>query len=150
MWQSFCCIVKVDFFSNINDTFSAVHHFCKFFGMSMRIVETLWDLLKRVSLLPKKSCQKHLLWALYFLKVCRKQSPGCWAVGKSAIAVDPKMHHKWVWAFIDVNANLMDIVVNTLYSECKDGADCVHCSEDNAPFTLRNLDFPALNVTFVA
>ncbi len=46
------------------------------------------------------------------MKVYPKQSPGCLAVGKSAGAVDPKTHRKWVWAFIDAVANLVDIVVS--------------------------------------
>ncbi len=44
------------------------------------------------------------------MKVYPKQSPGCLAVG--ADAVDPKTHRKWVWAFIDAIANLVDIVVS--------------------------------------
>jgi hypothetical protein len=48
---------------------------------------------------------------LYFLKVYPKQSRGCWVVGASAGAVDPKMHCKWGWAFIDDIANLVDIAV---------------------------------------
>ena len=54
---------------------------------------------------------KHLLWALHFMKVYPKQSPGCLAVGASAGAVDPKTHRKWVWAFIDAVANLDNVVV---------------------------------------
>jgi hypothetical protein len=34
------------------------------------------------------------------------------AVGASAGAVDPKTHRKWVWAFIDAVANLVDVVVS--------------------------------------
>ena len=53
-----------------------------------------------------------LLWALHFMKVYSKQSPGCSAVGVSAGAVDPKTHRKWVWAFINAVANLVNVVVN--------------------------------------
>ena len=69
-------------------------------------------MLERDSLLPEGSCPKHLLWALHFMKVYPKQSPGCLAVGASAGAVDPKTHRKWVWAFIDAVANLDDVVVS--------------------------------------
>jgi hypothetical protein len=43
-----------------------------------------------------------------------KQSPGCSAVGASVGAVDPKTHHKWVWAFIDAVANLVDVVASKI------------------------------------
>ncbi len=93
-------------------------------------METLWDLLERVSLLPEKNCLKHLLWALYFLKVYPKQGMGCWAIGLSASAVDPKTYHKCVWAFIDAVANVVDVAVSISYSQREDSMDCVHCSED--------------------
>ena len=48
------------------------------------------------------------------MKVYPKQSPGFLAVGASAGAVDPKTHHKWVWAFINAVANLVDVVVSKI------------------------------------
>jgi hypothetical protein len=91
-----------------------VRHFHKFFGISVRVVKILWDLLVRDNLRPKKSRPKHLLWALYFLKVYPKQSLGCSVVGASAGAVDPKTHCKWVWLFINAIANLVDVMVSLL------------------------------------
>ncbi len=73
---------------------------------------TLWELLERDSLLPAKSRPKHLLWAIHFLKVYPKQSPGCLTVGASNGTVDPKTHRKWFWAFIDAIKELMDVVVS--------------------------------------
>jgi len=87
-------------------------HFREFFGTSVLVVEKTWELLERDSLLPEGGHPKHLLWALHFMKVYPKQSPGCSAVGASAGAVDPKTHRKWVWAFIDAVDNLVDIVVS--------------------------------------
>ena len=81
-------------------------HFREFFGTSVLVVEKVWELLKRDSLLPEGGCPKHLLWALHFMKVYPKQSPVCPA------AVDPKTYRKWVWAFIDAVANLVDVVVS--------------------------------------
>jgi hypothetical protein len=46
------------------------------------------------------------------MKVYPKQGPGCSVVGASAGAVDPKTHHKWVWAFIKAIAKLVDMVVS--------------------------------------
>ncbi len=51
-----------------------------------------------------------ILWRI--LKVYPKQSMGCLAVGASVGAVDPKTHRKWVWAFIDALADLVDVVVS--------------------------------------
>ena len=61
----------------------------------------------------------YLLWALHFMNVYPKQSPGCSAVNASASAVDPKTHRKWVWAFINAVTNLVDVVVSK--SHCGDG-----------------------------
>jgi hypothetical protein len=93
-------------------TTEETRHFREFFGTSVLIVEKTWELLKRDSLLPEGGRPKHLLWALYFMKVYPKQSPGCSAVGASAGAVDPKTHRKWVWAFINTIANLVNVVVS--------------------------------------
>ncbi len=78
----------------------------------MLIIKKTWELLKRDSLLPEGGRPKHLLWALHFMKVYPKQSPGCSSVGASTGAVNPKTHRKWVWAFIDAVANLVDTVVS--------------------------------------
>jgi hypothetical protein len=87
-------------------------HFREFFGTSVLVVEKVWELLERDSLLPEGGHPKHLLWALHFMKVYPKQSPGCSAVGASAGAVNPKTHRKWVWAFLDAVANLDYVVVS--------------------------------------
>ena len=89
-------------------------HFREFFGAPIHVVEIVWELIKRDSLLPEGGRPKHLLWALHFLKVYPKQSPGCSAVGASAGAVDPKTHQKWVWLFIDALVGLMDVVVSKI------------------------------------
>ena len=47
------------------------------------------------------------------MKAYPKQSLGCSTVlGKSASAVDPKTPCKWVWAFINIMANLVNAVVS--------------------------------------
>ena len=80
----------------------------------MLIVKKIWELLDRDSLLPEPEggCPKHLLWALHFMKVYPRQSPGCSAVGAFARAVGPKTQRKWIWAFINAVANLDDVVVS--------------------------------------
>jgi hypothetical protein len=89
-------------------------HFCEFVGTSLVIVEKLGELLDRESLLPYGCDPKHLLWALHFMKVYPKQSTGCSAVGASAGAVNPKTHRKWIWAFIEAFAELIDEVVSLI------------------------------------
>ena len=59
-------------------------HFHEFFGTCVLVVKKIWELLERDSLLPKGCRPKHLLWALHFMKVYPKQSPGCSAVGALA------------------------------------------------------------------
>ena len=86
--------------------------FCEFFGTSVRVVETVWELIFRNELRPMGGRPEHLLWALYFLKVYPKQGPGCSVVGASNGAVDPKTHRKWVWAFIEAISELVDVVVS--------------------------------------
>ena len=78
----------------------------------MLVIKKTWELLKRDSLLPEGGRPKHLLWALRFLKVYPKQSPGCLAIGASAGANNPKTHCKWVWAFINAITNLVAAVVS--------------------------------------
>ena len=90
-------------------------HFREFFGTSVVVVEKVWTLLERDSLLPEKCDPKHLLWALHFMKVYPKQSSGCSSVGASDGAVDPKTHKKWVWAFIEAIAELVDVVVSQMW-----------------------------------
>ncbi len=72
----------------------------------------VWDVLGEGGLRPKKSKPKHLLWALYFLKVYPREGPGCSAVGGSKSAIDPKTMRKWVWLFFEHIAELADHVVS--------------------------------------
>ncbi len=58
---------------------------------------------------------EHLLWALYFMKVYPKQGPGCSVVGTSAGVVDLKTHRKWVGAYVEAIAELVNVVVSLLY-----------------------------------
>jgi hypothetical protein len=49
------------------------------------------------------------------MKVYPKPGPGCLVVGVSASAVDLKTHRKWVWAYFEAIAKLVDLVVSLLY-----------------------------------
>ncbi len=60
----------------------------------------------------KKSKHKHLLFALYFLKICSREGPRCSTVGGSKGAIDPKTMRKWVWLFLKCIAKLADCVVS--------------------------------------
>ena len=77
----------------------------------MLVIKKTWELLGTPST-QRVAAQKHLLWALHFMKVYSKQVSGYSAIGALAGAVDPKNHRKWVWAFIDAVANLVDTVVS--------------------------------------
>ena len=91
-----------------------IRAFRETFGTSMPIVSMVWSMLLEEDVLPEGGRPKHLLWALHFLKVYPLQAPGCAAVGGSAGAVDAKTHKKWVWAFIDAIAELVDEVVSKI------------------------------------
>jgi hypothetical protein len=86
--------------------------FREFFGTSVRVVETVWELIIHNELRPMGGRPEHLLWALYFLKVYPKQGPGYSTVGASNGAIDPKTHRKWAWAFIKAISKLVDVVVS--------------------------------------
>ncbi len=89
--------------------------FRSFFGARNEIVLKLWDMLGEGGLHPKNSKPKHLLWALYFLKVYPREGPGCSAVGGSKGAINPKTMRKWVWIFlVKCIARLADDVVSKI------------------------------------
>jgi len=90
-----------------------IHAFRVTFGTSLLIVSKVWSMLWEEDLLPEGGRPKHLLWALHFLKVYPLQAPAFAAVGASGGAVDPKTHRKWVWAFIDAIAELVNEVVSS-------------------------------------
>ena len=91
-----------------------IRAFRETFGTSLPIVSMVWSMLWEEDVVPEGGRPKHLLWALHFLKVYPLQAPGCAAVGGSAGAVDAKTHKKWVWAFIDAIAELVDEVVSKI------------------------------------
>jgi hypothetical protein len=86
--------------------------FRSFFGARYDIVKMVWDMLGEGGLRPEKCEPKHLLWALYFLKVYPREAPGCAAVGGSKGAIDPKTMRKWVWLVLERIADLADVVVS--------------------------------------
>jgi hypothetical protein len=88
--------------------------FRKFFGTTLKVVETLWSLLLCEEIRSSGGRPWHLLWALYFLKVYPKEGPGCAVVSGANGGVDPKTHRKWVWAFIEAISDLIDLVVSSL------------------------------------
>jgi hypothetical protein len=46
------------------------------------------------------------------MKVYPKQAPMCVAVVTSGLAIDPKTHQKWVRAYIEAVAEIVDEVVS--------------------------------------
>jgi hypothetical protein len=65
-------------------------HFHSYFGTSKKVVMHLWHLLANHNLLPGKAKKKHLLWALYFMKVYPTDPSTCLVLGGSCGAIDPK------------------------------------------------------------
>jgi hypothetical protein len=88
--------------------------FRDFFGTSSAITMILWNLLDEHGLLPHKGKIKHLLWALYFMKVYATESATCSVLGGSRGAIDPKTSRKWVWQFIGAIEDLSSEVVSVI------------------------------------
>jgi len=84
------------------------------FGAGKEVVMHLWDLLVEHNLLPCKATIKHLLWALYFMKVYATENSTCSVLGGSNGAIDPKTMRKWVWKFIEKIAELGPVVVSAV------------------------------------
>ncbi len=91
------------------------HQFRSFFSARNEIVLKVWSMLGEGGLCPKNSEPKHLLWALYFLKVYPREGPGCSTVGEPKGAINPKTMRKWVWLFLECFAELADNVVSYLF-----------------------------------
>ena len=78
--------------------------FAAAFGCSPKVVASLWNRLEKKNLLPDDALCKHLLWALFFLKlyiVEKAAAPLCGAAEKT--------FSKWIWIILDALAEL-DIV----------------------------------------
>jgi hypothetical protein len=80
------------------------------FGAQKEIVKMVWDMLGEGSPHPNNSKPKHLLWALYFLKVYLREGPRCCAVGGLKGAINPKTMRKWMWLFLERITKLADIM----------------------------------------
>ena len=52
--------------------------FRSIFGVRNEIILKVWGMLGEGGLRPEKCKPKHLLWALYFLKVYPREGPGCY------------------------------------------------------------------------
>jgi hypothetical protein len=79
--------------------------FRSFFGVSADVCAELWKLLHPVNV--NGASPKHLLWALFFLKVYPTESIGASMVGH----VDEKTYRKWVWIFVDKISDLCSHLV---------------------------------------
>ena len=99
----------------LGTSFMESRRFRDFFGASSAITMILWDLLVEHRLVPRKGKIKHLLWALYFMKVYASESATCSVLGGSRGAmIDPKTLRKWVWPFIYAIADLFSEVVSVI------------------------------------
>jgi hypothetical protein len=74
------------------------------FGVSASRCAHIWRRLQIDEVLPSKATPKHLLWALYFLKVYDSENNMAGRCG-----CDEKTLRKWIWKMIDALCR-MDIV----------------------------------------
>lgn len=77
-----------------------------FFGAPISIIVMLWNLIAPTIDKPG-AMEKHILWALVFLKVYSTTEVYCRIVGW----VHPDTFHKWSWYFIEKIASLKDQLI---------------------------------------
>jgi hypothetical protein len=84
------------------------------FGTSPEMCARLWRMLDPFASIPKGVHQRHLLWALMFLKLYCAESVLCTlAGGETGQAVDEKTFRKWCWLFVEAISDLQYSVVST-------------------------------------
>ncbi len=93
----------------------------------MEVVMNLWGLLANHNLLPNRAKIKHLLWALYFMKVYPTELSTCSILGSSCGAIDPKTMRKWVWKFVQQITKLGPVVVSVVATHCWFLSHSVRC-----------------------
>ena len=71
--------------------------FRTFFGCSVGVFLTLWNLLERFDLLPEGGRIEHLLWTLMFMKLYAYIKALCALAG----GVDKNTFMKWTWEFME-------------------------------------------------
>lgn len=96
-----------------NNQFPFDRRFRELFGCSSAVVARAWNDIEDVlewTGLEKYNTRKlhHLLWALLFLKVYRKESTLSILVG----GVIEKTYRKWVWLYVAALASLESFVVS--------------------------------------
>lgn len=77
-----------------------------FFGASAKICSIIWKILK--DNVPKGSSEKHLLWALFFLKQYQVEH-----LRRVVLKADESTIRKWTWIYVELLANL-DVVLKNL------------------------------------
>ena len=95
---------------NINDT--NVKTFVSFYGCSPEIVTDLG--LRLESKKPKGDHNKHLLWALFWLK-----SYTSFAVVSATFRVAEKTANKWIWLMVRAISTLVDDVVSLQHHQLR-------------------------------
>ena len=100
-------IIKVP--KSRNSTF--VRRWMGAFGTSPAICCWLWDRLDPVNTMPSGVQIKHLLWALFFLKVYETEENSANAGGK----VDEKTYRGWCWRFVEAISYLECDVVSCTF-----------------------------------
>ena len=112
--------------------------FRSMFGTSPEMCARLWRMLDPFASMPKGVHQRHLLWALMFLKLYCAESVLCTlAGGETGRAVDEKTFRKWCWLFVEAISETQYSVVSTRTS-CA-GA-CFFLLPHHHSFILSSID----------
>jgi len=78
-----------------------------YFGASANTVADVWNALDSTNRLPDNASLDHMLWTFMFLKVYETET-----IMAGIIACDEKTYRKWVWAFAEAIADLLNDLVS--------------------------------------
>jgi hypothetical protein len=107
-----------------------------FFGCPPMVMAKVWELMDIHETINPKVKDRHLLWALHFLKEYPGLRPMCATVQMpdEQAKPDEKTVMKWLWIVIEAIANLKEHVIvwerrkeNDRGNDCLIGVDCKDC-----------------------
>ena len=86
------------------------------FGARPLVCSMIWDKLDPLNTMPRGVHMRHLLWALYFMKVYPSEHDGRAAVAFPPHIVDEKTWRKWIHAFVEAISFLEAEVVRITFA----------------------------------
>jgi len=110
--------------------------FIAFFGCPPIVMAKVWELMREHGTLTEKAKDRHLLWALHYLKEYPSLRVMCstMRMRDETSKPDDKTLYKWIWIVIEAIADLEKWVIlwdnrlkNDRGNDCLIGVDCKDC-----------------------